>query len=204
MVTMLPGQAKGLAFDSSGNLFVTHWFGSGSSGNDVVTFDRNGNSTGLFGTGFNCNPSSIVFDNSGNAYIGQADCSTQILKFDSSGNLLAQYNVAVENRGSYHIVLDPNQCTMYYTSEGPNVKRFNVCTNTQMSNFNSAPLPDPVGGAQQFALLPGGGMLVADFNVIARLDASGKLVTTYDTPTNNCWLGMERDPDGTSFWAEST
>ena len=68
------GQAKGLAFDTSGNLYVTHWIGSGSSGNDVVRFDRNGNLTGLFGTGFDCNPSSIVFDNNGNAYVGHADC----------------------------------------------------------------------------------------------------------------------------------
>jgi uncharacterized protein (TIGR03437 family) len=142
-----------------------------------------------------------VFDNSGNAYVGQADCSAQIFKFDSLGNWLAQYSVAVENRGSYHIVLDPNQCTMYYTSEGPNVKRFNVCSNTQMSDFNSAPLPDPVGGAQEFSLLPGGGMLVADFNAIARLDASGNLVRTYDAPASDCWLGMALDVDGTSFWA---
>jgi sugar lactone lactonase YvrE len=197
------GQAKGLAFDSSGNLYVTHWIGSGSSGNDVMTFDRNGNATGYFGSGYDCNPSSIVFDNSGNAYVGQADCNTQIFKFDSLGDPLAQYDVAVENRGSYHIVLDPNQCTMYYTSEGPDVKRFNVCNNTQMADFNSAPLPDPVGGAQQFSLLPGGGMLVADFNTIARLDASGKLVRTYDAPANNCWLGMALDQDGTSFWASN-
>jgi uncharacterized protein (TIGR03437 family) len=194
------GQAKGLAFDSSGNLYVTYWGGSGSSGNNVAKFDRNGNLVGLFGSGFDCNPSSIVFDNSGTAYVGQADCSTQILKFDSSGNPLAQYTVAVENRGSYHIVLDPNQCTMYYTSEGPNVKRFNVCSNTQMSNFNSAPLPDASGGAQEFSLLPGGGMLVADFSVIARLDASGNLVRSYGAAANSCWLGLALDPDGTSFW----
>jgi uncharacterized protein (TIGR03437 family) len=203
LTSVTDGQAKGMAFNSSGNLFVTQWYGTDSSGNDVMTFDRNGNPTGLFGNGFNCNPSSIVFDNSGNAYVGQADCSSQILKFDSLGNLLAQYSVAVENRGSYHIVLDPNQCTMYYTSEGPNVKRFNVCTDTQMPDFNSAPLPDPVGGAQEFSLLPGGGMLVADFNTIARLDASGNLVRTYDAPANDCWLGMALDRDGTSFWASN-
>jgi uncharacterized protein (TIGR03437 family) len=195
------GQAKGLAFDGSGNLFVTQWYGTDSSGNDVMTFDRNGNGAGFFGNGFDCNPSSIVFDNGGNAYVGHADCGTQIFKFDSSGNRLAQYRVAVENRGSSHTVLDPNQCTMYYTSEGPNVKRFNVCTNTQMPDFNRTPLPDPAGGAQEFSLLPSGGMLVADFNVIARLDTSGNLVRTYDAPGNDCWLGMALDRDGTSFWA---
>jgi uncharacterized protein (TIGR03437 family) len=157
----------------------------------------------LFGSGFNCNPASIVFDNGGNAYVGQADCGTQILKFDSSGNPLAQYSVAVENRGTYDIVLDSDQCTMYYTSEGPDVKRYNVCTNTQMPNFNTAPLPDATEGAFGFTLLPGGGMLIADYSVIVRLDASGNLVRTYAAPGNGCWLGMALDADGTSFQASN-
>ena len=198
------GQAKGMAFDSSGNLFVTHWIGSNSSSNSVAKFDRNGNFTGFFGGGYDCNPSSIAIDNSGNVYVGQADCGAQILKFDSSGNRLAQYSVAVENRGSYHIALDPNQCTMYYTSAGPNVKRFDVCRNTQMPNFNSAPLSNQAQGAQESTLLPGGGMLVANFSVIAQLDASGNLVATYKTPAGDqCWLGSEPDPDGVSFWASN-
>jgi uncharacterized protein (TIGR03437 family) len=204
MVKVLPqdsGQAKGMAFDTSGDLFVTHWYGTVSSGNDVVEFDRNGNRIGLFGAGYDCNPSSIVFDNSGNAYVGQADCSTQIFKFDSSGKPLAQYSVVIENRGTYHIVLDSDQCTMYYTSEGADVKRFNVCNNTQMSNFNNAPLPDLTEGAQQFVLLPGGGMLIADFSVIADLDASGNFVRAYGASSGNCWLGIALDSDGTSFWA---
>ena len=192
-----------MAFDTSGNLYVTHWQGSGDSGNDIAKFDRNGNPAGLFGSGFNCNPSTIVFDNGGNAYVGQADCTGQILKFDAAGNPLAQYSVAVENRGSYDIVLDNNQCTMYYTSEGPDVKRFNVCTNTQMPNFNSAPLPDAVDGAFGMALLPGGGMLVADFSAIVRLDASGNFVRTYNEPGGGCWLGIALDSDGTSFWASN-
>ncbi len=204
VLTGTDGQAKGMAWDSSGNLFVTHWTGSGSAGNNVARFDRAGDPTGFFGTGYNCNPTATVTDNSGNVYVGQADCGGHILKFDSSGNLVAEYTVAVESRGSSHIVLDPNQCTMYYTSEGPNVKQFNICSNTQMPDFNSAPLPDPAGGAQEFSLLPGGGMLISDFGVIARLDSSGKLVSTYNAPAgDHCWLGMALDPDGTSFWASN-
>jgi uncharacterized protein (TIGR03437 family) len=90
---------------------------------------------------------------------------------------------------------------MYYTSEGPDVKRFDVCSNTQMPNFNTAPLPDAVSGAQQFSPLPGGGMLVADFSVIASLDASGNLARTYGASGGHCWLGMALDADGVSFWA---
>jgi uncharacterized protein (TIGR03437 family) len=197
--TLTDGQAKGMAFDTSNNLYVTHWYGTNLSGNDVATFNQYGNSTGLFGSGYNCNPSSIVFDNSGNAYVGHADCSTAILKFSPLGLPIAQYSVLVENRGTYDIGLDNNQCTMYYTSEGPDVLRFNVCTNTQMSNFNSAPLPDPVAGA--FALLPGGGMLIANSSVITSLDASGNFVRSYGAFGNTCWLGMALDADGVSFWA---
>jgi uncharacterized protein (TIGR03437 family) len=194
------GEAKGMAFDTSNNLYVTHWYATNLlSGNDVATFNQYGNSTALFGSGYNCNPSSIVFDNSGNAYVGQSDCSTAILKFGPSGNPLAQYSVQTENRGTYDIGLDNNQCTMYYTSEGPDVLRFNVCTNTQMSNFNSAALPDPVAGA--FALLPGGGMLIANSSVITSLNASGNFVRTYGGFGGTCWLGMALDPDGVSFWA---
>jgi len=197
--TLTDGQAKGMAFDTSNNLYVTHWYGTDLSGNDVAAFNQYGNSTGLFGSGYNCNPSSIVFDNSGNAYVGHADCSTAILKFSPLGIPLAQYSVLVENRGTYDIGLDNNQCTMYYTSEGPDVLRFNVCTNMQMSNFNTAPLPDPVAGA--FALLPGGGMLIANTSVITSLDASGNFVRTYGAFGNTCWLGMALDADGASFWA---
>jgi uncharacterized repeat protein (TIGR01451 family) len=198
------GQAKGLALDATENLFVTHYYGTGLLGNDVAKFDPSGNLIGSFGSGYNCNPASIVFDHAGNAYVGHADCSGNIFKFDSLGNLLAQYNVAVENRGSSHILLGPDGCTMYYTSEGADVKRFNVCTNTQMPDFNTAPLPDPIGGAQQFALLPDGGMLVANLSVIVRLDAAGNLVRTYDAPGDtHCWLGIALDTDGASFWSSN-
>jgi uncharacterized repeat protein (TIGR01451 family) len=196
------GQAKGMAFDALGNLFLTHYYGSEFSGNGVVKFDRTGRLIGLFGSGYDCNPSSVAIDRAGNIYVGYADCSGDILKLDNLGNRLAQYNVAVENRGAGHILLDPDQCTMYYTSQGPSVKRFNVCTHTQMSDFNNLPLPDSIGGAHRLAFLPDGGMLVANFAVIARLDASGNLMRTYNAPApTHCWLGVALDPQGTSFWA---
>jgi len=73
-----------------------------------------------------------------------------------------------------------------------------------MLAFNTAALPDTIEGAEQFALLPGGGLLVANFSVIARLDASGNFVRTYNAPGDtHCWLGMALDTDGTSFWASN-
>jgi uncharacterized protein (TIGR03437 family) len=74
-----------------------------------------------------------------------------------------------------------------------------------MSNFNTAPLPDAVDGGYAMTLLPGGGMLLANFSVVASLDSSGNFLRAYTAPApaSSCWLGMALDPDRTSFWASN-
>ena len=47
-------------------------------------------------------------------------------------------------------------------------------------------------------LLPGGGMLVANSSVITAYDAAGNFVGTYDSPGNDCWLGVALASGGTS------
>jgi RHS repeat-associated protein len=130
-------------------------------------------------------------------YVGQADGTHQILKFDVSGHLVAVFNVAVENRGSDWIWLSSDQCSMYYTSEGPNVKTFNVCTNTQLPNYNLDPLPDAVAYA---VVEMSESVLVANTRVITRLTA-GHISQTYDAPGEDCWSSVALDTDGASFWA---
>src|ERR1700730_3125676 len=124
----------GSRFDANGNFYVADF-----RGQTVDKFDANGASAGTFGGGYGQRPESILFDRSGNAYVGQAsssgfDCGTScpILKFDSAGNSLASYTPVTENRGTDWIELDADQCTLYYTSEGTSVMRFNVCTNSQL------------------------------------------------------------------------
>jgi hypothetical protein len=70
---------------------------------------------------------------------------------------LTEFTVATQNRGTDWIDLASDQCTMFYTSEGTSVKRFNVCTNTQGTDFSTA-----LNTAYAFHLLPGGGALVAN------------------------------------------
>src|SRR3989442_2737699 len=49
--------AKGLAFDSNGNLLVSYWWSQNmTSGNTVVKFRPDGSFAGAFGGGYNCNP----------------------------------------------------------------------------------------------------------------------------------------------------
>ena len=182
----------GLAFDAAGNLYVTDF-----NANDVSTFNGSGTLVGSFGSGYDADPESILFDAFGNAYVGQADGTGDVLKFGPSGNFITSFDVATGPRGSDHIALAPDGCTLFYTSEGTSVKRFDVCTSTQLVDFATG-LP-----ATAFAvkLLPGGGALVADSSSIKRLDASGAIVQQYGSPAAGAWFSLALDPGGTSFWA---
>jgi len=186
----------GMAFDAVGNLYATSSFGTCSAG-QVVKFDSQGGLIGPFGSGYSDSTESIVIDASGNVYVGQPDGTQDILKFDSSGNPLASYDVPVENRGSDWMDLADDQCTMYYTSEGTTVKRYDVCADAPLSDFASG----LHGAAYALRLLPDGGLLVADSQDIHRLNASGSVVATYDEPSEpGPFFALNLDPDGLHFW----
>ena len=195
------GQVSSVAFDAAGNLYVPHWAGATTPGNTVVRYAPNGILMGTFGSGYNLNPSSMTFDADGNVYVGQADGTGDILKFDPAGNLIASFDVAVGNRGTDHIDLARDGCTMFYASRTQDVFRYDVCTGTQLPNFNTQPLP----GYETYHLrvLPDGGVLVADTRWIVRLDASGNQIQTYEAPGEyNYWGGVDLVGDGT-FWASN-
>jgi hypothetical protein len=199
------GATKGLAFDAAGNLFVSYWWTADlTSGNTVVKFRRDGSYAGVFGSGYFCNPSGIVVDHNGNVYVGEADCDGNILKFDSAGNLLEIYDAAIEQRGARWIDLASDGCTMYYTSVGQHVQRYNVCTGVQLPNLNSIPLSSIADAeATGVRVMPGGGAMVADLYDVIRLDAAGNFVGLYDAAAENGFVGMFVDRDGTSFWTSS-
>jgi len=91
--------------------------------------------------------------------------------FDATGALLTTFHVAPDNRGSARIDLANDSCTLFYTSQGPNVKRFGVCSDRQLQDFNTAPIPGGYTGTLR--ILPDGGVLVATANEITRLSSAG-------------------------------
>lgn len=197
--------SEGMRFDAGGNLYVTHWcatLGLGSVctlGNTVEKFNTSGVSRGTVGSGYDCNPHALAFDAAGNLYVGQADCTGRIVEL-SMGQPPATYAVAAENRGSFWVDVGSDGCTIFYTSWGPNVKRFNACTKTQLADFNAAPMPG--GETQGLRVLADGGVLVSSGAVIARLDATGAIAQTYSVSTGPAqyWAGLDLVGDGT-FWA---
>jgi len=188
--TNMGGSTTGMAFDAFSNLYVTDF-----TANAVSKFPGLGPAAG-FGSGYNCKPESIVFDNAGNAYVGETGCSHAIVKLDPYGTITAVYQPVVEQEGTDWIDLSSDQCTIYYTSQGPSVLRFNVCDRKQMP-----PLTSQLAEALGVRILPDDGVVVANLKNIKRFDADGKLLQTYDAPGEDCWSALALDGDGTSFWA---
>jgi len=177
----------GMCFDPSGNLYVTNF-----SGSTVSKFDNSGNLVNAnFLTGLS-SPESCVIDAAGNFYVGGP--GQPIRKFGPSGGAATQ-SFAV-TAGSDWIDLAADQCTMFYDNEGSNISRFNVCTNTQLTNFNPAPL---TGAHYALRILPGGGVIVAAGSQVQMLNSSGAVTSTYSGDT--FFFALNRDPDGTTFWS---
>ena len=183
----------GGAFDRNANFYATAF-----SSRTVIRFDSNGNRLGEFGSGYNGRPESVIFDSDGNAYVGTVDGDNDIRKFDAAGNPLDRYDVAVERRGTDWIDLAADKCTLYYTSEGARILRYDVCTKTQLTDFVSNL---PHSAAYALRLLPSGGLIVADTNEVLRLDATGNIIQRYDAPGEDSWFAVNLDPNGTSFWS---
>lgn len=189
------GFTTGMAFDSAENLYVTNF----SAG----TVSRFNNTGALIDSAFVTSqagqsaPESIVFDASGNFYVGHADGTADIEKYDAGGNFLARYDVATTARGSDWIDLAADQTTMYYTSENFEILRYDVATDTQLANFAD------FGQRPTFALriLDDGGVLAASSASILRFDSAGNIIQTYDAAGQNSWFSLNLDPDGTSFWS---
>ena len=201
----------GCGFDSSSNLFTTNFSATkvvefdASAHVPVQTIDTNAKDSGG-------NSESLLKDSSNNLYVGDPDGSRLLLKYDSTGAFKASFTPASEVRGTDWIDLSADQKTVFYTSEGTHVKRFDVSGAGQLSDFNSSALT----GANAYALrlLPpfdgSGGLLVADTDKIRRLDSTGAVIQTYDaacTVADPCgeggrlWFALNLDPNGTSFWA---
>jgi outer membrane protein assembly factor BamB len=202
------GKGLAMGFDAYMHLYVPHWYADDRLlGNRVERFDADGNLQGTFGGVFNgseydCNPSSIDFDFFGNAYVGQADCSGDVIKLDAFGNVIRRFRVAAETRGSIYLDLAADNCTLYYTSMGARVKRFNLCLNRQLPDFATVPQAED-GGAQTVKILANGGVLVANNSVVVRFDARGRQKVVYDAAGENCFNGLALDPDGRTFWTSS-
>jgi hypothetical protein len=199
----IQGQAKGLAINADGDLLVSHWQVNGNLtvGNAVAKFHPDGSFAGAFGSGYFCDPSGIAIGSNGFVFVGQANCSGKIVKLDSSGNIVQSFAPIIEVGGARWIDLADDGCTMYYTSAGQLVHRFDVCVSAQLPDLSSVPLSG--GAALGLRIMPDGGVIVAAQNDVERLNASGQVIAKYQAVAETGFVGIFVLDDGKSFWASS-
>jgi hypothetical protein len=198
-----PGTAEAMAFDAGGSLLVSRWcndpFCIAENGR-VESYNNLGLPQGKQPWTFNCSPRSVVFGAAGATYVGQVGCNRSILKFVPGETVPTEYFPQEDNEGVFWMDLAPDGCTMFYTSMGPNVKRYDVCSATQLPDFNVAALPG--GVTHDVRLLPDGGVLVSSGEVVARLNSDGVLTQTYGVPPEEpaLWVGFDFADNGAAFW----
>jgi len=194
-------EQTGMCFD--GNTPTAHLRSTNFTANNMTRFNNLGGVvTHPWAGPFNADPESCVVA-AGGIYVGQADGTRDILKFDPSGVLLDSFNVATGPRGSDWIDLSGDQCTMLYTSEGNDIYRYDVCTDTQLPNF-ATDFTAPGGSATCYALRirANDEVLVACEDRVYRLSPAGTVVQTYPKPltATSFLFALNIDPDGATFW----
>jgi hypothetical protein len=194
--THAAGRSTGMCFDGPGNLLSTQ-----QQANTVSKFGPNGSLvTANFGSGYNQGPESCVVNAAGQVLIGQAGGTHLVRKLDASGNLLATYSPSVGPQGTDWIDLGGDQCTLYYTSGGTLVRRFNVCTNSQMPDFATA----PTGPCFAHRVRPNGEVMLTCSAAVYRFGPAGNLLQTYSglslNPSTLQLVTLNLDPDNTTFW----
>jgi hypothetical protein len=136
-----------------------------------------------------------------------------IEKYSLTGDLLGTYSVAANSASYSHRVpnldLAPDQCTVYYDTEGGNgIYRFNVCTGTQECPLVlQAPGCVPTGGTNgdpgldQLRILPNWDVVETGDCGAVLSDAAGGFIRGWpcEQPFTEETRWVSLDPNGTSL-----
>jgi hypothetical protein len=206
--TPCKSQLTGSAFDSSGNFYVTCFYGDPGY---LYRLDPNGAlfGTGQFGGPYPAHSEAIVFDGAGDYYVGSAgggiigEQSNVLMKFHKDGTWWKTYSTGRID----WFDLASDQCTIFFTAEDRSVRKFDVCNPTSPPTTFASLLGGPNDKLFALRVLPGGDVLVADSSQILRLSGTtGLPIQTYgndlvQTRTIGQWFALNLDPDGQSFWS---
>lgn len=121
------------------------------------------------------------------------------------------YLPAPEITAPWGFTIDEENEIVYYTSSGyyipvggQLIKRFNLATNTQMTDFATVTLQGAHNtGLKGIRLLPDGGLLVANGTEVTRLNSAGVTIQHYipsNTEDHQRAMDIELTSDGTMFW----
>jgi hypothetical protein len=149
----------------------------------------------------------VSFARDGSYYVGHQANANSLRRLSGAGTPITNFTPAAP---ASLIDLSADQRTVFYVDRSggaaPAIHRFDVASGTNLSDFANVG-----GGTRSLAdlkLLPpgdgSGGLIVAQTADIKRLDGAGNVVQTYDFPGQGTWFGIALDPDGKSFWAQTS
>ena len=207
----------GMCFNTKGE----YLYATGAVGTTSGRISRFGNTgillNGIWGPGYSSGryPLSCVADAMGNLYVGDAVgigvTGPQVRRLGADGSLLGYLSPATVETGFQGMDLASDQCSLHYMSGGM-IKRFDVCTNSQLSDFaNAANIGGSNTKCSDLRMRKNGELLVACSARVIRLNTSGQLIRAYeasyyqlDRSQTAPLVAVSLDPDGTSFWAATS
>ncbi|TMD86734.1 MAG: hypothetical protein E6I73_15920, partial [Chloroflexi bacterium] len=125
----------GMCFDNTGNLYATDIYSQA-----ITKFNNMGGLVAAKWVDTSSdpnNPESCIWDAlNANAYVGGPSVP-QIRAYDLAGLQNARHTVTSSGGtgGTDWVDLASDQCTVYFDNESNTIRRFNFCTNTQLSDF---------------------------------------------------------------------
>jgi hypothetical protein len=197
------GFAVNCAFDRAGVLHTTAF-----AADEVVRFLNPHPHARLADVTVGNQPESIAFARDGSYYVGHQAPGVSLRRFTGAGTPAGTFSPA----GPASLIdLSADQRTIFYVSRvpgaaPPRIRRFDVQAGTNLTDFANLGGPDRSLG--DFKLLPpgdgSGGAIVAATRSIKLVDETGRVVREYDRAGEDAWFGIALDPDGKSFWAQTT
>lgn len=131
--------------------------------------------------------------------------SMSIRSFTTTGTPVGVFPCEADQCGSNSIDLAADQATMFYTSLGREIKRYNVAANAQMDDFATLPAAtSPEQMARGVKVLPDGGVVVADVADIKRYASSGALIATISVDDQDDWGTVALSSTGQYLWVANT
>ncbi len=180
---------RGLALDPNGKLYVT-------TTAEIRVYDSNGAPLRPFAENLEGQfPSFIVFDASGNGYLGLGGISAQILKLDANGSIVAKLDPQ-SSEGIWAADLAADQCTLFFSSFRV-LRAYDICAAKRLPDVATLP---PSASILAIRVLPDGTILVAGNDAVYRLNRSGQVLRTYTAPLGRRWSAVAVDPGAHTFW----
>lgn len=197
-----PGYATGCKY-GPGGLITTDF----SGGRIVRWSDSHPHSQVNIPTPGQPRPESIAWKADGGYFVGGGYYPV-ILEFSAFNQLIRRYTVESVGGpnngggtgGTDWIDLARDQTTIFYTTEGPHVKRYSTVTG-QLPDFARLLNDEALCGMRLLPPFDGtGGLLVADHNGnVKRLDGNGNIIQIYAAPGNQNYFALSLHPDGVTF-----